>query len=83
MSYNDSEMFRHCIDGSYFWGGTRAVIDTARCTHPQSRRDKTKTCDYRHQVTVEQMASAQAHLKQLDLAVHKHKEHKANPEPRG
>ena len=83
MTYDESEMFRHCIDGAYLWGGTMSVIDTAHHTRPQARRDKTKTCDYRHWVTVEEMASAEACLKQIDLASRKREEHKKNPEPRG
>ena len=71
MSYEDSEVFRDCVEGSYYWGSTRAIVDAAWRTHPQARRDKTKTRDYRRQVTVEQMASAEARLKQLDLAAHR------------
>ena len=74
MSYDDSEMFRHCIDGAYLWGGTPAIIDAARRTRPQARQDKTKTRDYRRQVTLAQMATAEARLKQIDLAARKREE---------
>ena len=82
ISYEDSEVFRDSVEGSYYWGGTHAIVDAARRTHPQARRDKTKTRNYRRQVTVEQMASAEARLKQLDLAARRQEEHKKNPEPR-
>ena len=60
-----------------------SVVDTACCTHPQARRDKVKTRDYRCRVTVEEMASTEARLKQIDLTTWKHEERKKNPEPCG
>ena len=60
MTYDDSCMFQLCIKGSYFWGGSRAVIDVARRTRPQARRDRTKTRDYRRRATAEELASAEA-----------------------
>ena len=48
MTYDEGEMFRCCIEGSYLWGGTRSVVDTTHRTRPQARWDKTKTRDYRH-----------------------------------
>ena len=83
MTYDESEMHRLCIEGSYLWGGIQAVIDAARHTRPQARWDKTKTRDYRRQVTVEQMTSAEARLKQIDLAARKREERKRNVESRG
>ena len=50
---------------------------------PQARRDKAKTREYRRQITVEQLAAAQAQLQDLDLATQKHKQHKENPVGRG
>ena len=38
------------------------------------RRDKAKTCEYRRRITVEQLAAAQARLRDLDLAARKQKE---------
>ena len=61
----------------------RAVIDAAQCTRPQARQDKVKTRDYRRQATVGRMATAQAQLKQIDLAAQKREKRKKNPEPRG
>ena len=60
-----------------------SVIDTARRTRPQARMDKTKTRDYRHRVTVEEMAATEAHLKQMDLTARKREERKKNPELHG
>ena len=81
MTYDEGEMFRRCIEGSYLWGGTRSVVDTACRTRPQARWDKTKTRDYRRRATVEEMATAEARLKQIDLAAWKREECKKNPEP--
>ena len=83
MTCDDSGLFQDCIEGSYYWGGTRAVIDIARRTRPQARRDRTKTCDYRRRATAEELASAEARLRQIDLAARKREEHKKNPSPRG
>ena len=83
MTYDEAEMFKHCIDGVYLWGGTMSIVDTARRTRPQARRDKTKTRDYRRRATVEEMAAAEARLKQIDLAARKREERKKNPEPCG
>ena len=71
MTYDEGEMFRRCIEGSYLWGGTQSIIDTAHHTHPQARRDKTKTRDYRRRAMVEEMATTEARLKQIDLAARK------------
>ena len=83
MTYDDSGLFQDCIEGSYYWGGTRAVVDVARRTRPQARRDRTKTRDYRRRATAEELASAEARLKQIDLAARKREERKKNPPPRG
>ena len=76
MSYDESQMFADCIDRAYLWGGTGAVIDAARHTHPQARQDKTKTRNFWRQLTAEQMASTQARLEQLDLAARNCEERK-------
>ena len=55
-------------------GGTRAIVDVARRTHPQARRDRTKTRDYWRRATAEQLASAEARLKQIDLSAWKREE---------
>ena len=84
MTYDDSGMFQLCIEGSYFWArNLRTVVDIARRTRPQARRDRAKTHDYRRRATAEQLASAEARLKQINLAAQKREERKKNPPPRG
>ena len=53
MSKAESMLFADLIGGSYLWTGVPAdVFVTPRTTH-QVRKDKTKTWEYRHRITVE------------------------------
>ena len=83
MTYDDSGVFQDCIEGSYYWGGTHAIVDVARRTRPQAWRDRQKTRDYRRRATAEELASAEARLRQIDLAARKREDRKKNPPPRG
>ena len=47
------------------------------------RRDKAKNREYHRRITVEQLATAQARLQDLDLVAQKRKEHALNPVGRG
>ena len=79
MTYEEARLYIDFIDGAYLRGSTPAIIYVAQHTHPQSRRDKVKTRDFRCQIMVEQMVAAKACLEELDLATRKCQECKANP----
>ena len=71
MTWAEAALFIDLIRGGYLWGGVLAKVFVASQTMPQARRDKTKTCEYRHQLTVEWLAAAQPRLQDLDLAAQK------------
>ena len=79
MSEMESALFADLIMGSYLWVGVLADIFVTPRTIPQVRRDQVKTRDYRHRITVERLAAAQARLWDLDLAARKKKELRENP----
>ena len=83
MSDNESVLFVDLIGGSYLWGGIPADVFATQRTMQQVRRDKTKTREYHHRITVERLAAAQARLQDLDLVAQKCKEHALNPVARG
>ena len=62
MSNNKSMLFADLIGGSYLWGDIPADVFATQQTTQQARRDKTKTQEYCHRITVEQLAAAQAQL---------------------
>ena len=68
MSEAESMLFADLIAGSYLWAGVPADVFVTPRTTQQVRRDKTKTQEYRHRITVERLAAAQARLQDLDLA---------------
>ena len=79
MSETESALFTDFIGGSYLWAGVPADIFVTPRTIQQVRRDKAKTREYRCRITVEQLAAAQARLRDLDLAAHKQRELRENP----
>ena len=83
MSDAESRLFGDLIGGSYLWGGAPADVFVAQRTMQQAQRDKTKTREYRRQITVERLAAIQARLEDLDLVAQKHKECALNPVARG
>ena len=54
----EATLFIDLIRGSYFWAGVPAKVFATSRTMPQARRDKTKTCDYRCWITVQQLVAA-------------------------
>ena len=79
MSETESALFADLIMGSYWWAGVPADIFVTPRTIQQARRDKAKMHEYRHRITVEQLAAAQARLQDLDLAARKKRELRENP----
>ena len=75
----ESALFADLIMGSYLWAGVPADVFVTPRTIQQARRDKAKTREYRRRITVEQLAAAQARLRDLDLAAHKKRELRENP----
>ena len=53
MSENESALFADFIGGNYLWAGVLADVFVTRRTIQQARRDKAKTCEYRHRIIVE------------------------------
>ena len=78
MSKTESALFADLIMGSYLWAGVPADVFVTPRTIPQARRDKVKTHEYRHRITVERLAATQAQLWDLDLAARKKKELREN-----
>ena len=76
-------LFADFIAGSYLWAGVPADVFVTPQTTQQARRDKAKTREYRHRITVERLAATQARLQDLDLAARKQRELKENPVGRG
>ena len=51
-------LFVDLIGGSYLWGSVLADVFVTQQITQQVRRDKTKTREYRHRITVERLAAA-------------------------
>ena len=83
MSETESALFADLIMGSYLWAGVPTDVFVTPRTIQQTRRDKAKTREYCHRIMVEQLAAAQAQLRDLDLAAHKKRELRENPVGRG
>ena len=83
MSEAESMLFADLIAGSYLWAGVLADVFVTPQTTQQVRRDKAKTREYRCRITVEQLATTQARLQDLDLATRKQRELKENPVGQG
>ena len=83
MSETESTLFADIIMGSYLWAGVPADVFVTPRTIQQARRDKAKMCEYCRRITVEQLAAAQARLRNLDLATCKKRELRENLVGRG
>ena len=83
MSKTESALFTDLIGGSYLWAGVLADVFVTPRTTQQARRDKAKMREYRHRIMVEQLAAAQAWLRDLDLAARKQRELRENLVERG
>ena len=78
MSETESALFADLIGGGYLWAGVLADIFVTPRTTQQARRDKAKMCEYCCRIMVEQLAAAQARLRDLDLAARKQRELREN-----
>ena len=78
MSKAESMLFVDLIAGSYLWASVPADVFVTPRTSQQVRRDKAKTREYQHRITVERLAATQAQLQDLDLGAWKRKELKEN-----
>ena len=83
MSEQESALFVDLIAGSYLWAGVPADIFVTPRTTQQARRDKAKMREYRRRITLEQLAAAQAWLRDLDLTACRQKELRENLVGRG
>ena len=79
MSEREAALFADLIVGSYLWAGVPADVFVTLRTTQQARRDKAKTREYCHRITVERLAATQARLRDLDLAARKQRELRENP----
>ena len=83
MSNCEARCYADLIMGSYLWAGSPATIFVTRRTTQEARRDKIKMREYRRKITVRQLATAQARLKDLEMVTQKRQEHATNPVARG
>ena len=83
MSEAESMLFVDLIADSYLWADVPADVFVTPQTTQQVRRDKAKTREYRHRITMECLATAQARLQDLDLAAQKRRELQENMVGRG
>ena len=83
MTRDEATLFIDCIRGGYLWASIPAEVFVTSRTTPQARRDKTKTHEYRCQLTVQWLAAAQAQLQDLDLSTQKCPQKAENPTSRG
>ena len=83
MSDHESVHHTDLIAGSYLWAGSPPDVFVTQQTMQQVRRDKARTQEYRRRITIEQLATAQARLQDLDLVAQKCKERALNPVRRG
>ena len=83
MTREEATLFINLIRGGYLWASVPAKVLATSRSMPQVRRDKAKTQEYRHRITVQQLAAAQAGLQDLDLATQKHHQRMENPGSHG
>ena len=83
MSDHEARYYADLIMGSYLWAGSLAIVLATKRTTQEARRDKAKTREYCRRITVQQLATAQARLKDLEMVAQKHQERAANPVGRG
>ena len=79
MSEQESALFADLIAGSYLWAGVPADLFVTPQTTQQARRDKAKTREYCHRITVERLAATQAQLRDLDLTTRRQKKLREYP----
>ena len=83
MSDHEARCYADLITGSYLWAGSPATIFVSKRTTQEARRDKVKTREYCRKITVWQLATAQARIKDLEMVTQKRQERAANPVARG
>ena len=83
MSDHKARCYADLITGSYLWAGSPATVFVTKRTTQEARRDKVKTREYRRKITVRQLATAQARLKDLEMVTQKRQECAVNPVARG
>ena len=83
MSDREARCYTDLITGSYLWAGSPATVFVTKRTTQEARRDKVKTREYRRKITVQQLAAAQARIKDLEMVTQKRQECAANPVARG
>ena len=83
MSDCEARCYTDLIMGSYLWAGSPATVFVTKRTTQEARRDKIKTREYRRKITVRQLATAQARLKDLEMVTQKCQERAANLVARG
>ena len=83
MSAHEARCYADLIMGSYLWAGSPATVFVTKRTTQEARRDKVKTKEYRQRITVQQLTTAQARLKDLEMVTQKCQECAANPVGRG
>ena len=83
MSNCEARCYADLIMGSYLWAGSPATVFVTKRTTQEARRDKIKTREYCRKITVRQLATAQARLKDLEMVTQKRQERTMNPVARG
>ena len=83
MSDHKARCYADLIMGSYLWAGSLATVFVTKRTTQEARRDKAKTKEYCRRVTMQQLATAQARLKDLEMVTQKCQECAANLVGRG
>ena len=83
MSNHEARCYADSIMGSYLWSGSPATVFVTKRTTQEARRDKAKTWEYRRKITVQQLATTQARVKDLEMVTQKCQERAANPVGRG
>ena len=79
MTRDKATLFIDHIRDSYLLASIPAEVAATSRTVPQARSDKTRTREYRHQLTVQQLVAAQARLQDLDLSAQKRHQKVENP----
>ena len=83
MSDREARCYADLIMGSYLWAGSPATVFVTKRTTQEARRDKVKTREYCRKITVQQLATTQARLKDLEMVAQRRQEHAANPVAKG
>ena len=83
MSNREARCYADLITGSYLWAGSPATVFVTKRTTQEARRDKVKTREYCRKITIQQLATAQARIKDLEMVTQKCQERAANPVARG